>query len=492
MKHIFDTLYCFAKTNGYRVDGLTLSTLYQEHPMPGSLRCISDILDDVSIPHMVYSSKPGNDIAWQTGLVFEQRDHDFILSCVKRNDIIEYKDNPSVVRYWIIPISNADTRNNGIRFFFRHCHWIIRSKGKMLLAFFAIVLLTILGKDSLQEGVQLRRVLLGLGVFLSWLAVEKEVEGLPELDRFCRSKGKDSCKEAIHSSANLFFGVVSLGKLSLCYFLVRFIISLMTDYLWSSLSEKLLVIMTLPVICYSVIWQLRHQNLCWICSSIDIIIITEYVLMAVFPAVDNSVIVEQILWFVVGFCVILPIIDLIYSPINLRQQVETMKRQKAHLLAHDDFIWAGIHQETCSILDEEITFPTLNNQVKSAEHRLLLCINPSCVYCRSVIKALLSITQTRIDIVFAPTDDKSHLIARDLLAFSQSAEFCWEEALNYLLLRKGSFVPKSQSENNDWGLVENHKCFMKTKQIKSTPALFVDGRCWPDFLAPEDIRFVLY
>lgn len=54
MRAIVRILHKFSIENGQAVDKQTIQNAYRKHPMKNSLRCISDVLDEIGISHQVY------------------------------------------------------------------------------------------------------------------------------------------------------------------------------------------------------------------------------------------------------------------------------------------------------------------------------------------------------------------------------------------------------------------------------------------------------
>ena len=64
------TVYKFSVFNGFVANKLKIQKAYQNHPMQNSLRCVSDVLDQICIPHEVYSLANCNSINLKGSMLY--------------------------------------------------------------------------------------------------------------------------------------------------------------------------------------------------------------------------------------------------------------------------------------------------------------------------------------------------------------------------------------------------------------------------------------
>ena len=113
------------------------------------------------------------------------------------------------------------------------------------------------------------------GLIVSLLTVVK-AEFRPQLVRhFCHIGRHSDCNAVFKSAGAKLLGWVSLGELSLTYF----VLSLIWGVFIASNSEAvflLLNVLTILFVIYSLVWQSLYRKWCTLCLAIDIVLIVDF------------------------------------------------------------------------------------------------------------------------------------------------------------------------------------------------------------------------
>ena len=176
-----DLIYRFLRLNDTFVSHLKIAAIYESHPMPHSIRSISDTLDELSIPHMVCKISQETIMSVDEPVIIvinKQHNPFFIVSKIDKKDKTIYlsdaKGNCNVISYddfiriWdgIILILDDDRQqyiDNRIYFYVKEVIYYV-SKKYMLVLVSVLLLLTLFTINNYMHLCLL--ILLILGMFM--------------------------------------------------------------------------------------------------------------------------------------------------------------------------------------------------------------------------------------------------------------------------------------------------------------------------------------
>lgn len=283
---------CFLHRLGLRLDLLRIGEIYSRHPLPHSIRSLSDTLDELQVENMVCRLEFGqlSEIEGPFIAVAGRDEYPFCL--VERFDT----DNQSV------RLRTASGQKAELTFEQFRAVWdgtvLMAEKGeqthedswlvywvKQSLAFIdrtsnywvAGLTAALLGIVVLHspEPSDLRYLIKAAGVVISLLVIVKATFAPHLAQRFCQLGKHTDCNEVFRSAGAKLFGWVSLGELSLAYFAASLLWGLLLAVKPAAVFPALDVLALFFVI-YSLVWQLATGRWCPLCLAIDGVLVGDF------------------------------------------------------------------------------------------------------------------------------------------------------------------------------------------------------------------------
>ena len=494
MKKRAEVLSFFLRKNGCMVDELTVYEKFIRHSMPHSLRCISDILDSLSVAHHITQGiHPPADTNKRVALFFPENEQPlWIPSRTGKTSPPHSRDNV----FFSIELEDVAERKWLGETLIRHLAWQIGEKGLMRIValgmLFCLLYLFFLHHYSFREmGIC---TVLFLGWWLSGIIVNKSWSNLESTKGICHVSGQDICTAISKSKAAYLFGLFPLGEISLtfyCTLLLSILLCPSNDAIWALIAYASLL--SFPFIVYSAKWQIKIRKLCPICAGIIILLICQALFSLPYLKVDESV--SSIIPLTISLGIIAFHMAVLFILIGnkLRRYTSNAPLREKHenLLFRNDIFQYLLNKSPKKIGDDKFVFQTVNNGVKEFAHRLTLVLNPTCHHCHKLISALHECEDSfRIDIIWVSPSRQSLIQSTWLLDIfiktKHNALQTTVEAWQQGILPPKDWVPDPQTTS----IIRQHNGFATRLNIRHTPSVFIDGKELPDIYNIQDIPFL--
>lgn len=497
-------VYTFSVDNGFFADKRTIHTSYRKHPMQNSIRCVSDVLDEIGVNHEVCSLEDCTDVDLKGKTLFiphESNPLRFVSDhCqgtltlydgnVKKN-VPQREIETHLPLYVIRANGHASDKktHRKVRCYFRNMMWDLGDNGLWVLMLISLFALIFMNLTSLP--VMLLRLCLLCGLAVSSLIVLKEFSAIDVGKGLCDTIGPSGCSNVIDRENSQLFGLIHLRDLALAYFLVEFVLSLT---LYDSITFHTFLYvscLTLPVVAYSIGWQLKRRSFCVYCLTVDFLLVMEFLLLLTMVRLPLDADVGYISCFTFGCASILFLITILRNNSLNRTTYKRLRRKEESILSDPDLLMNLLKSERQTVSLDELNFPTVNNGLQEYEHWLLVVVNPYCPHCQGIVNELNILRNIRIDVVFA-VYDQSGVNAASWILEEYDANTADSDMLAVLDRWYSSMkLPRgweSGAEYERRALL--HSRFARSKRITETPFVCVDGKRLPDVYDYTELRFL--
>lgn len=231
----------FLNDTGILIDCLQLQSACRNHPMPHSIRMVSDVLDGFNIRNIVCRIglkqlhevpvpsllllKESNDLFY----IFKGLDgnSNIMLETSSRKKFTLVPDNFRTIWDGIVLMVEPDGGKKAsarLLYALRQTLWWISRKSLWTVGVLAIFLAGFLVLyhvgDTCNKTVMAVYLMSALtGTYISTATIVKSYSASRFLNRFCQVNGHDGCRDVLESDGADILGWISLGELSLSYFL---------------------------------------------------------------------------------------------------------------------------------------------------------------------------------------------------------------------------------------------------------------------------------
>lgn len=491
MQDTIGTLSRFLRRHGWRIDEFSIKELYVRHAMPHTLRCISDILDELGIENRIYKAAANEKIGQQGTLAF-------IPSLPQPLCILENKDRivktDDSIDIYIIKINVCPSPRRSLSFPIKHLIWRIGPNGLLWALGLCLLAPTLLCIERHTEILSwsIMIAVLYFGIILSSISIVKDSFHLKSSHGICRGTDGDTCLSILRSDDSKIIGIIPLSIIALSYFTAQLLcVMFCTDAgrLYSSLL--LISLASFPTIAYSAALQLRHRMPCALCIGIDGLLLTELIILlsSGLCKIHNIDLQAVILFISVFISIVLSYLILTYP----RATESTLIDKHENLLSHPWLFFKLLEQEPTIVKVEDLDFPTIDNVLAHASHRITAFLSPECPNCKKIVYELRQLTQTKVSIVLISANEKSLRVNTWLLQQyieEQDRGRAFEEFANRWKnsnFAHGEWYPTEE----EYALAEKHNEFSRRKHIPVVPYILVDGKRLPDIYDFEDLRYLL-
>lgn len=498
-----DLIYKFLRCNDIYVSHLKIAAIYEHHPMPHSIRSISDTLDELSIPHMVckISSETIMSIDEPFIVVINRQQNPFlIVSKVDKKDktisLSDARGNSNVISYddficiWdgivlILDDERPKYIDNRVCFYIKETIYYAGKK-YMLILVSALSLLALL---TFNDYIHLCLIiLLILGVVISYIIIQKEQNVNNTLNNVCNINSSFNCAVKSYDAKSNLLNWTTMGELSLTYFTS----TLTFAFLGYELGLSSIVFSTLfiiPIICYSIGYQFFKKKWCLLCISIDIILtcMTAVAIINIGDMINYKCLIISIIAYLLLLIVIILTITKVIKIMIVNKNKGVDYNLHERLLLSSNIFWSLI--DNASVYDLK-NLNLISNGIES-NHKLTIILNPHCKYCANHIKLLSKFIDINVNILLISNNDKaSYEIAYKLISFAQSNNWSSTiECLNKWYVDKE--IPTVEITD------EAKECFQKNinlcarNKIQRTPLVLINDKVLPDIYAIEDMQYIL-
>lgn len=501
-------LYRYLRTLSVKASRGTVHHLLNT-PVGDSMRGISDALDALHIKNEVYQL-PSHEYFSQLEAPFItmlQVDKSPFCVVTKKNDFIVELSNiegekrsigvDTFLKKWTGTVlfgeTTKETPSDSLYLWKNFCYYCLRYK-----AIIAILLVLILGfltalQQEYSSVMTTYLTTLSFGILVSVAIIYKEQFNENFLERFCHIGQLVDCNKVIHSKGAS-IAAASLGELSLLYFSVLFIFSVIQAqdfYLIAVISSVAAICFTI----YSIVYQsLIIRKGCMLCMLVNLIVwgnaATLYIMRN--ELTDRFSILSTCTFFAIGcICLILGIAFNSY-----RKEYKEKQLLREHL---SKLLTTVAFQKLLELQPSvKEAFPldiAINNHL-SGENRLLIITNPNCRNCaeiHSYIKELSAEIPISLMLLTYPNDDTGKQVAERILAaylqdgWHKAMQFLEEWFENHKIREYGAYVTTPETEE----MRKKQLVYCRKQNIDRTPSLIMNGHYVPEVYSISSLRYVL-
>ena len=495
--------HCIAEQGIYR-DCSTISQIYHRHPMPNSIRSISDTLDELGVVNYVYYLNPDQltsivypAIAPTTGtrasFVLIKAVSNESVTIVGEDDkeiIVPLEDFTKIWNGYILTVdpSNKQSSNKSASYYLGQLMWHLKEKAVFYLCASLLVLIcSILSFDGFQNVLFLVSGLAGIIISAAVYLKENKINN--PLAGLCNIKGHDQCQEVIGSKGSKILGHISIGDLSLTYFICISLVTLLPLYSPNAIS--IYPITSIAFVLYSAIWMFVNKRACPLCITIDLLLVVQVTLVASSLAAIEFTRIT--LTYVVAFFIIFLALIKLKDLLNSERDLKSLKAVKEALLSNTNIFWGLMRQQQCAI--SKMPEYTLSNTKDNSRLTILLVINPHCPFCHRVHKKLWRLSDYNIELIFLTrkNDRKAELIAAYILEQFHNGVLSWEKTNEFIEdYYKESTSPVSwRIEDKFYDILMQHRAFCIENNISGTPTVLINRRRIPEQYILPDLEYIL-
>lgn len=501
-------LYSYLQTLSVKVSRSTVHHLLNT-PVGDSMRGISDALDALHIKNEVYQL-PSHEY-------FSQLDAPFITMLqVDKNPfcVVTKKDN------FIVEISNIEgkrrsigmdnflkkwtgtvllgetterTMSDSLYLWKNLCYYCLRYK--LIIAILSILALGFLTafQQQCSSAMMLYLATLGFGILVSVAILYKEQFNENFLEQFCHIGKTVNCNKVLHSKGAR-IATASLGELSLLYFSVLFIYSIIQ----SQDFHLITFICNIAAICftiYSIVYQgFIIRKVCMLCMLVNL---TVWGSTAILYSMGNDLtnrfsIFSACIFFTIG-CICLISVITFSSYRKEYKQNHLLRERLSKLLTTVTFKKLLELQPS---IKEVLPFDTAIDNHLPGENRLLVITNPNCRNCAIIhphIKELS--TEVPMSLIFLtyPNDNIGKQVAKVILAaylqdgWNKAMQLLEEWFENHKIREYGAYITTSETEEMRMKQV----VYCRKQNIDRTPSLIMNGHYVPEVYSISSLRYVL-
>lgn len=503
-------LQALLRKSDIRVDPLRTEEILSRHPLPHSIRSLSDTLDELHVPNMVCR------------LEFEQLfeiEGPFIAVAGREEypfHLVEKVDNARrTVRLRTFTGKNAELPFERFRQAWdgtvllaekgeraeqksRPIHWLKTGLWRMDLTakyWVAALVVMLLGWGILRhpEPSDWRYLIKGIGLSISLLIILKTFFDPHLAEKFCRTGRNSGCNKVFNTSAARPFGWASLGELSLAYFAA----SLLGGLFFAANPGAMFLLpdtLALLIAAISLAWQIIHRKWCTLCLAIDAVLVADFLgetlLWGGFGNFRSTVFSDTVV-FGLLFVLCLLTLRILIRMAKLNRESRRIFFNHESLLCSPEIFGLLLTRQP-AVTEGAHTVPTVGNRLE-AEHKLTVVMNPSCPKCAAVHRTIRSLEDYRIELIFVVNegDRKSYDAALGMISsgitdgWSRTEELIagWYE--RHELPADLTIHPQAEAH------LAAQMAYCQRIGITGTPTILIDNRQLPEIYDAEDLKVLL-
>lgn len=492
--------HCIAAHGIYR-DCSTISQIYHKHPMPTSIRAVSDTLDEMGVVNYVYYLNSNQLTSIVYPAIAPTTDSFVLIKAVTNGNVtviedgnkertVSLEDFTKIWNGYILTVdsSNEQHSNKSASYYLGQLMWHIKDKAVYCLCAALVVLICLIWSlDGYQNVLFLVSGLAGIIISAAVYLKENKINN--PLAGLCNIKGHDQCQEVIGSKGSKILGHISIGDLSLTYFICISLVTLLPLYSPNAIS--IYPITSIAFVLYSAIWMFVNKRACPLCITIDLLLVVQATLVV--SSLAEMEFTRITLTYAVAFSIVFMALIKLKDLLNSERDLKSLKAVKEALLSNTNIFWGLMSQQQCAIL--KMPEYTLSNIKDSSRPTILLVINPHCPFCHKIHKKLWGLSDYNIELIFLTkeNDRKAELVAAYILEQFHNWNLSWETA-NELIedYYKKSIIPNSwRLEDKSYDMLMQHRAFCIENNISGTPIVLINGRRIPEQYVLTDLEYIL-
>lgn len=486
-------------------DCCAISRIFSSHPLPDSIRAISDTLDELGVSNSVCLLTleqlmmlkgviivPNNDTYKPYSIVVPRNsDSIFVFNGVNKSRVLPtgeflktWSGYALVVNEQSMTLSRVEKPFIYLIYLLGQLLWIFKTH-TIAFTSCAYLLFLVLCLDSYEKLAFLFCSIIGL--FCSMTLYLKEHSETDELRNVCGSGDYDKCKAFVGSDKAKIGGVVSMSDMSLAYFISE-IFALSVPVLSLPELSCYFVLAIVPIV-YSVVWMCRNRKACTLCLTIDFALLVQ----AILGFLNGVVISVHLLAFPAIFLFAYVLTLFVGELLSDRRNCQALKLYKQRLLLDSDAFWVQLESRISSM--PNVSIPVISTGPRANEHKISIVINPHCRFCHSVYSPIWKLSGYDIELLFLTLDGdvEGESIAAYFVAKFFEENLTWEgisaEIEGYYLGYGDSAqyaYPEKYLE-----IVHSYREYCFDNKIYTTPTILVDGRRVPDLYGLADLKYIL-
>jgi hypothetical protein len=325
------------------------------------------------------------------------------------------------------------------------------------------------------------------------------------IKKFCSITKRSSCDAVLGSPAAKLFGKVGLGDIGVVFFssfIVSWLFVASNAATWIFLASMAAMPFTLFSLWYQ--W-FRVKKWCPLCLCV---VLTLWLMLA--PSIFSLQHASAESWSVWGLLQFASIFTLaafvwawIKSLLPLMSQVDELERDDLSFRRNYHLFLPYFYKQLPVDVAELEGDIFLGN--KNAPVELLAITNPMCSTCitshfmyEELLKKYPSELRLRLRFVvpFTNRKDPRTLVAEKMIElFETLPEEEFRQSLHdwYLAPLKSWLDKRGKCSNSDYynKILENQRVWCQKYDVQTTPTMFINGRLFPKFYHPTDLRFMI-
>lgn len=507
-----ELLHSFLCALGIRIDLLHIREVYDKHPLPHSFRALSDTLDRLRVENVVCRLEFEQlfEIENSFVVVMGNDEYPFYLAegfdTDKVSVLLRTASGRKVVqtfeqfqREWdgtvLMAEKGVDTKEDTLLVYrFKQGLWYV-SRRTVFWVIVLVAYLLIWGLIKNSDFSDFRYLIKTAGLIVSLLTVVK-AEFRPQLVRhFCHIGRHADCNAVFKSAGAKWLGWVSLGELSLAYF----VSSLIWGVFIASNSEAvflLLNVLALLFVIYSLVWQSLYRKWCTLCLAIDIVLIVDFLgeLFLRGEGISGWWGVEfyiGLINYTVVFVLCLLVIKKTIEIVGQNQTIPSWRFKHESLLSSPGIFWQLLALQEREPIDID-TVPVISNYAET-EHSITIIMNPACSLCAKVYGIVTSLESYRVNLVFVVNNGDRKSCEAALKMISSGIKDKWEKT-NRLIsdwFEKRVLPENMEIDMRAPKILEVQMDYCEKIRIAGTPTIIIDNRRIPEIYDAEDLNIVL-
>lgn len=354
--------------------------------------------------------------------------------------------------------------------------------------------------------------LLGLGIVISsgfavsLLLVQQAFNISSRITKkICGISSNTSCSDVLDSPAARIFGIVSLSEIGLLYYGGSLSALIFAPSFSTLLFLFCLSIASLPFTFFSIYYQAKIlRKWCVLCLIVQLLLWLEFYTLfpfyLTFGEFDSLELLQSLSAFLTP-----SLIWILLRPVFQKSILASKLERKLNRFRSSGKLFTSALEE-----QKKVTIPTdlprllLSEDVSSPI--ITLVTNPFCEPCAKLhneIDAVLKKTSNnvRLEIIFLTTEDEeeprsrvsAHLIALYMAEGSNGAHTALSKWFSMKTLNYETWASQHRVafRGEEMNILKMHRDWCASWQITSTPAVFFNGRSFPEMYEIEDIASIL-
>ncbi|PKB17078.1 vitamin K epoxide reductase family protein [Flavobacterium sp. 5] len=372
----------------------------------------------------------------------------------------------------------------------------------------SLILLYLENKENLTTAVFYYLLLL-TGFAISVILVREEM-GLhnDSISKICNVTEKTSCKEVLSSNGAKVFKNISLSDISILYFSSLTLFFVLSSFVLNSTIYTIIGFFSLPVILYSIYYQLFViKKWCILCLGIDAILLLQLVVTSFnFSLKFNS---TTIISFFSGLFIIILLYYLGYQFKNRAVKINKNKNIELeyHKLKNNYHVFNTLLKNNKKIDEDHLnSLKTIIIGKIESPVTLFLVLSASCGHCHTAYEKAIKLMkkspdQIKIQLIFNINIENSENPSN--LIYKQAFNYYWSGEVHKTIsslndwhvermdLEKWKYKWESDHLEYSTKMIPNQYNWCLQNDIYYTPAIILNGHIMPNEYQINDLNYFI-